>query len=808
VAVTVLLATFSLHVVAAWTAVRLACSSRRLSWTALALAIVLMCLWRGAAAYDVVTYRMPVDLGTELLAAVISVLTIVGMRTASAAYADLRRGHLALRRSEDRQRALVENATDAIVVIDQKGTIAYANPAVESVFGYPPDQLVGRAFTQLAPVAPDLAPAFDRATPHGTQRSVRDRTVCVKGVHASGRILELEATFGEHEENGAIKRTGILRDVTAREKLQAQLRTSEERYLLASRGANDGIWDWDLKTDEIFFSPRWKSMLGIADSDACSTPVAWFERIHSQDAGAMRARLKAHLESRSEHFECEYRIRHTDKSFRWMLCRGLAVRDEAGTAYRIAGSQTDITARKHAEERLLYDALHDSLTGLPNRVLLLERLNRCLAQTRRRGGQPCAVLFVDLDRFKNVNDSLGHATGDRLLMEIARKLALCVRPADTVARLGGDEFAVLLEDVESGEAAIAIADRVLAALSESVQLDGHEIVTTASIGIVWGDPGYEKPDDLLRDADAAMYRAKELGKARYQVFDAQMHELARARLGLEADLRRAIERGEIEVAYQPIVSLVTGRTSGFEALARWNRNGRTISPEEFIPLAEETGLISGIDMLVMRRSLAQITAWQKRFKLSVPLTLSVNLSGRHLRDPKVVEHLGQILAEGNAAAGSIHLEITESWLLADDARTIQLLEELRGLGFKLVIDDFGTGYSSLSYLHRLPIDAVKLDRSFVHEMESSPERAAIVSTVVTLAKQLSLAVVAEGVETTAQVERLRHFGCDLAQGYFFSRPVEAESAAALVAREIDVLDRTARGRRLKHARKPGPRLVA
>jgi diguanylate cyclase (GGDEF)-like protein/PAS domain S-box-containing protein len=798
-AMAVLITALALHVVATWTAARLAWTSRRLSWTALALAIVLMTLWRSASAYDVATYAVPIDLGSELLAGVIASLTIVGLRTAS-------RAHAELRRSEDRHRAVFESAMDAIVVLDESERIVYANPGVASVFGHAPQALIGESFKRLAP---NPEPAFDRATPTGGRCNTRDRIAQLKGLHASGRLLDLEVTFGAHVEDGQVMRTGILRDVTEREELQAQLRRSEERYSLASRGANDGLWDWDLKQNLIFFSQRWKQMLGMRDGEPSSSPATWFGRIHHQDSDRVRARLMAHLSGEADHFECEHRMRHADGRYRWVLCRGLAVRDESGMPYRIAGSQTDITLRKEAEERLLHDALHDSLTGLPNRVLLLERLSRCLGQARRRGGQPFAVLFVDLDRFKNVNDSLGHATGDRLLIEVARKLELCVRPADTVARLGGDEFAILLDDVENCQVATSIADRVLASLSESVQLDGHDIVTTASIGITWGDPGYEKPDDLLRDADAAMYRAKALGKARYQLFDAQMHEQARARLDLETELRRAVEREEIEVHYQPIVSLATGRICGFEALARWTHDGRAVSPQEFIPLAEETGLIAGIDLGVMRKAFKQLAAWQNRFNLSEPLSVSVNLSGRHLLDPSVVERLSEVLAEAQPAPGTVRLEITESFLLADDPATIDLLERLRALGFKLVIDDFGTGYSSLSYLDRLPVDSVKLDRSFVHELETAADRAAIVRTVVALAKQLSLDVVAEGVETSAQLERLRQYGCDLAQGFFFSRPVDADSAAALVAREIDVLDATTRSdpppARVRGQR---PRLVA
>jgi diguanylate cyclase (GGDEF)-like protein/PAS domain S-box-containing protein len=691
---------------------------------------------------------------------------------------------------------------DAIVVIDAKGRMTYTNPAVESVFGYQPDELADRPFTLLAP---DAECIFQRSTP--TRGSVRERIVQMRGIHKDGRTLSLEASFGEELEDGGFTRTGIMRDVTERERLENQLRTSEERYSLASRGANDGIWDWDLVTNRIFFSSRWRSIAGLSETDPCSSPADWMGRIHPDDLSGVRRRLMAHIDGLSEHFEAEYRILHVDGLYRWVLCRGIAVRGEKGRAHRIAGSQTDITSRKSAEERLLHEVLHDALTGLPNRALLLDRLKRCLVQSRRRGEAPSAVLFVDLDRFKNVNDSLGHAVGDQLLIEVARKLTLGVRPEDTVARLGGDEFAILLEHLQNQQAGTEIVDRLLLSLSERVVIEGHELVTTASIGLVWADTQYRNAEDILRDADVAMYRAKERGKARCEVFDSRMHDIACSRLALEAELRRAVDHDTISVAYQPIVSLTTGRTAAFEALARWKLDGRDIPPSEFIPIAEESGLINAIEHRIMDLALRDLALMQRRVPAEPPLGMSLNLSGRHIRDPALLTRLREGLERASVAPGSVRLEITESWLLEDDALTAGILEEIRAIGFKLVIDDFGTGYSSLSYLHRLPIQAVKLDRSFVKEMDSSERRGTIISAVVNLAKQLSLETVAEGVETSAQVERLRRMGCDFVQGFFFSPAVDAETAVALVEREAEVLDGTARIDRLKLVRR-GRTLVA
>jgi diguanylate cyclase (GGDEF)-like protein/PAS domain S-box-containing protein len=459
---------------------------------------------------------------------------------------------------------------------------------------------------------------------------------------------------------------------------------------------------------------------------------------------------------------------------------------------------------RHAEARLVHHARHDSLTGQPNRVLFSDYLSHCLARVRHQGEQPCAVLLVDLDRFKNVNDSLGHAIGDRFLSEVAERLDACVRPGDMVARLGGDEFAILLERVADAKIATDLAECVLLALSHGIRLGEHEVVPSASVGVVLGSADYDGVDALMRDADVAMYRAKELGKGRYELFHARLQGHAETRLRLEAELRRAIDEDRIEVAYQPIVSLATGRTSGFEALARWARNGRDVPPAEFIPIAEETGLVGALERRVIRRALDQLAEWQRSFALPTPLSVNLNLSGRHLDDADLPDFLRRGLEAAGLAAGSVRLEITESWLMKDDAATQELLSELKRIGFKLAIDDFGTGYSSLSYLHRLPVDVVKLDRSFVCEMESSAQRSAIVETMVNLAKQLSLDVVAEGVESVSQIDSLRRFGCDLAQGFFFSQPVDATAAGKLLAREIDVLDGHARAEQAAGSERSGP----
>jgi diguanylate cyclase (GGDEF)-like protein/PAS domain S-box-containing protein len=551
------------------------------------------------------------------------------------------------------------------------------------------------------------------------------------------------------------------------------LRESEERYALAARGANDGLWDWNLKTDRVYFSPRWKYMLGCAECEIGEGPCEWFDRVHADDLEGLRSALAAHIDGRVAHFEHELRVRHKDGSFRWMLSRALAVRDEAGKATRIAGSQTDITERKLAEERLLHDAFHDALTGLRNRTLFIDRLSRSLRRARHSEETTFAVLFLDLDRFKVVNDSLGHMVGDQLLMAIARRLEACLRPTDTVARLGGDEFAILLDDIRDVTDATRIADRIHRELTQPFQLNGQEVFTTASIGIAVSAAHYERADDLLRDADMAMYRAKSLGKARHEMYDTEMHSRAVAVLQLESDLRRAVEAQEFLVYYQPICSLETGKLTGAEALLRWQHPQRGIlSASDFVPLAEETGLIVPIGEWLLRAACAQIRHWQND---GYPeLRVLVNLSARQFQYPNIPGLIDRVLQETGMPAAALQLEITESVAMKNVGLSIATLKALHAMGVRISIDDFGTGYSSLSYLKRLPLDALKIDQSFVQHVTTHPDDAAITASITGLAHSLDLKVIAEGVETEEQLAFLRWQRCDEIQGHLITHPLPAE----------------------------------
>jgi diguanylate cyclase (GGDEF)-like protein/PAS domain S-box-containing protein len=573
-----------------------------------------------------------------------------------------------------------------------------------------------------------------------------------------------------------------IRYAIERKRAEMALHESQERYALAVSGAKDGIWDWDLEGDRIYFSPRWKAMLGFEDGQIGDAPSEWLGRIHPEDLPVVRNAISAHLLGQAPDFESEHRMLHRDGGYRWVLTRGLAVRKGSGEAYRMAGSLSDITARKAAEERLLHDAFHDPLTGLPNRALFMDRLGMAIVHAKRRLSYTFAVLFIDLDRFKNVNDSLGHSVGDELLIAVARRLESCLRPGDTVARLGGDEFTILLDEVTDVDHAVQVAQRLHREMARPFQVQGHEVFVTLSLGITLGAGGdYERPEDVLRDADTAMYGAKSSGKSRDAIFDRDMHDRAVALLRLETDLRLAIERSEFEIHYQPIISLTNGKIDAFEALLRWRHPGRgLLRPDSFVAVAEDTGLLVPIGWWVLREACRQLAEWQSLPWTGEDLAVTVNLSGKQFVQADLVPRIEEILRETGIRPGGLRLEITEGTIMEQAEDAIAKLLALRGFGVKLYIDDFGTGYSSLSYLHRLPVDALKIDRSFISEMNGGDDRSEIVGTIVTLARILRMDVAAEGIETAEQVSRLRALSCHYGQGYFFSEPLASIAAGGLI----------------------------
>ncbi|MGF1602247.1 MAG: EAL domain-containing protein [Thermosynechococcaceae cyanobacterium] len=661
--------------------------------------------------------------------------------------------------------SMAEMLPHPIVEMDMEGQITYLNPA---------------AIEQFPDLRQDTTHPLKAGLTAGFLKNLN---------HYYVREVEIGHHFYEQSIH-CIPQSQLIRsyliDITQRKHIEQILRKSEERYAAAARGANDGLWDWDLNHNTIYFSPRWKAMIGYEDQDLSDQGEEWFGRIHRDDYIQVKNELERHISGRSPHFETEYRLQHRNGDYRWFRSRGLVCLDSQQKPYRIAGSQTDITEYHLAREQLLHDAFYDSMTGLPNRVCLVDRISQALKQGKHHQHESCAVLFIDLDRFKVINDSLGHMLGDRLLIEVAHRLSSCLRKEDTVARLGGDEFVLLINNICDRNAAICTAQRIQDSLKTGFNLGGQEVFTTASIGIALGNPHYESAEDLLRDADAAMYQAKRQGKNQYILFQDTMHTQAVELLQLETDLRRAIERQEFQLHYQPIVEIRTHTIIGFEALARWQHPDRgLVPPSDFIPLAEDTGMIVPLGEWLLREACQQMQQWQQQFPREVPLSISVNISSCQFAQADFVSGLCDILAEHPIAEGSLKLEITEG-VIMEQAETVAIkLNQLKALGIRLSIDDFGTGYSSLSYLQTFPVDTLKVDRSFVMKM-GHPDSCEIVKTIIMLAHNLKLDVIAEGVETLAQSKLLKEMNCEYAQGYLYSRPVSHSAVKGLLSNPLDL----------------------
>jgi diguanylate cyclase (GGDEF)-like protein/PAS domain S-box-containing protein len=571
-------------------------------------------------------------------------------------------------------------------------------------------------------------------------------------------------------------------EIAERKRVEIALRESEERYALAMRGANDGIWDWDLKTNRVYYSTRWKAMLGYEDDEVGESPNEWFTRVHMDDREDVQREITKTLRGANEHFQCEHRMNHKNGSFHWMLSRAIAVWDDKGAPIRMVGSLSDINDRKYAEAKLSHNAFHDTLTDLPNRTLFMDHLGLAIQRSKRKGAFQYGVLFIDLDRFKDINDSLGHMIGDQLLVAIAKMLQQELRSTDTVARFGGDEFVILLEDVNDTNDIIMVASRILSRFSVPFYMQNNEVYMNASIGVVVNTSSYENPEDVLRDADIAMYQAKMLGRGRYEIFEPNMRDRILDRLMLENDLRFSFERKELCLVYQPIVSITDQRITGFEALIRWQHPERGIlSPGDFIPLAEETGLILPIGRWVLQESCRQLKAWQEEFQQDPPLTISVNVSGKQLAQADFFDQVIEALRISDLDPHTLKLEITESAIMDNLDFALDMFNRLREQGIQVQVDDFGIGYSSLSYLSHFPIDALKIDRSFVRLINQDVTCNKIVQTIIMLAHGLEIGVIAEGVEIADQWEQVKNLGCEQAQGYFIARPSSKEIMEKILA---------------------------
>jgi diguanylate cyclase (GGDEF)-like protein/PAS domain S-box-containing protein len=574
--------------------------------------------------------------------------------------------------------------------------------------------------------------------------------------------------------------TRAIRYAIERKRIAEQLRESQERYQVAIQGANDGIWDWNLKTNRIFFSARWKSMLGYQENEIPNQPEEWFKRVHPEDLYAVRQALADHVQGINPLFESEYRILHKLNHYIWALARGSLIRDIHNQPARLAGSQTDISSRKTAEERLQYDAVHDTLTGLPNRTLFMDRLAQALERKKRHPDYLFAVLYIDLDHFKDVNDNHGHPVGDQLLIAYGQKVATCLRSIDTVSRLGGDEFAILLDDIKQLSYAPEVADRIQKECKTPFNLEGQEIIISASIGIVPSTLDHDLSEDILRDADIAMYQAKTLGRSCYSLFEAPMRQRLVTRVELGNDLRKALENQEFHIHYQPIIALKSWKILGFEALCRWNHPQRgSIPPKEFIPIAEDSGFINTLGMWVLRQACQQMQEWHTQYPINPPICIHVNISGKQFHQPDLVENIQHILAETHLDAKYLNLEITENLFVEYDEAFNTALARLTEMGIKLQIDDFGTGYSSFNYLQRLPVSTIKIDSIFIANMKTGNNNTEIVRSIIGMARSLGMGAIAEGVETAEQMAELQEINCESGQGFYISRPV-----SSAIGREI------------------------
>ena len=589
------------------------------------------------------------------------------------------------------------------------------------------------------------------------------------------------------------ERERLEKEKRRRANLEKQSKT-EERSQLAIEGASDGHWYWDLEADKVYFSAQWASMLGFDEKDIGNNPDEWFDRVHPTHLPELKGALAKHLYGNSDQFQCEYQILHRDGLYLWVVSRGMALRNTNGTPTAIAGAQIDITPLITVEKKIVDDAFRDKLTGLPNREACVVRLERCLDLLRETRSYLFAVMFLDLDRFKVVNDTFGHLIGDQLLAAVAGRIQSCMRKnrGDTVGRFGGDEFVVLLEELGNRDEALEVAQRITEAIAQPFQLGEHEIVTATSIGIAFGDSTTQQAEDLLRNADTAMYQAKSRAKGGVQAFTPDMRNQVVRACQLSTELSKAIANEELLLHYQPVISLRTGTIVGVEALLRWRRpGGERVGPTEFIPLAEETGLIDEIGEWALQTACEQNASWQR--KGISPIRISVNVSAHQLRRPTFPEKVDGILKEVGLDPQWVELELTESAFISDVLNhgepQVTVMRKLSKSGIRLSIDDFGVGYSSLSQLRRFPFTTLKIDRSFVAGLAKDQKSGAVARGLVGLAHSMGLVVTAEGVESEKQLSFFRAEGCDYVQGYLASWPLSADKLGDLLRSDFHLFNR-------------------
>lgn len=680
----------------------------------------------------------------------------------------------ALRASEARYKSIMEHSPDAILILDlEQGHFVEVNNRATAMLGYSRSELLEKSFLDIS----------QRGQAGGQSADVlwRER----QNEASNGYFLPFEWFLKFQNGNliiGEVRITALsdlqdnllrisIIDITHRKEMEEKLRRSEERYALAARAANDGLWDWDMNQDTMYLSDRLLELLGYGPEFDGNRLELWKNSILPADQDGVYQKMEDHFEGRTEQFQAEFRMVKKDTSRIWVVSRGLALLGPDRMPYRFVGSISDISDRKKAEEKLVYEAYHDPLTGLPNRSMFLEFLEEKLKQLSRRpdsADQGFAVMFLDLDRFKVINDSLGHYLGDKFLHQVAERLRSSLENDILLASLGSDEFVIFTDHFTDGRHPLELADSLHRCLRAPFYLAGQVIYTTASIGITFSDSNtYGEAEELLRDADIALHRAKELGRNRFEIFARDMHSSTLSFLQLETDLRLALAAEELEVYYQPQVEVRSNRVMGFEALIRWRHHSKGfIGPASFIPLAEETGLILEIGDYILETACRQMQEWHS---LGFDdLKISVNCSARQFNQKDLSEKIGQILRDTRLDPSYLELELTESIVIGEEGQIIDTLQRLHNLGIDLAIDDFGTGYSSLAYLKKFPIDTLKIDQAFIRDVLTDPGDAAITTAIIGLARSLNLNVIAEGVETRSHLDFLEQNNCYQVQGYYFS----------------------------------------
>jgi diguanylate cyclase (GGDEF)-like protein/PAS domain S-box-containing protein len=688
----------------------------------------------------------------------------------------------ALRDSEDRLQRVLDALPMAAYTCDTDGLITYFNARAVELWGRSPrlgdseDRFCGSFRLFL----PDGSPvSHDRswtAIALAERRAIHRQETVIERPDGSRRTVLAHASPLYERAGRLTGAVNVLVDITERKAMEEALRESNERFQLVARATTDSVWDWDIRRNTFRQYNHFDSSIGERSTDSGEIP--WTERVHPDDLERVMDGVFAAIEGKENTWSDEYRLRRRDGSYAQVEDRGFIIRDGQGRPVRMVGATLDITERKVAEARIEALAYHDPLTGLPNRALLLDRLTQTLARAEREE-LSSAVLFLDLDRFKAINDSLGHAVGDELLRQAAERLRTAIRKEDTVARIGGDEFVILMAEIRNAENAAGIASKVLAALRVPFVIEEHELSVSASCGIAISPADGTEAPVLLQRADTALYQCKADGGGGYRLFDREIDRRAHARLQLEQGLRRAIEHGEFLLHYQAQIDLANGTVTGAEALVRWQHpEGRLVAPGEFIPLAENMGYIGAIGEWVLREACTEALRWPPA------LRVSVNVCARQLTQPDFTATVREILEETEFPPGRLEIEITESTLMSDPARAIATLGELQELGIQIAMDDFGTGYSSLGQLKRLPLQRLKIDKSFVQDVPDDPNEVVIVEAILGLARQLKRSVVAEGVETKSQLDFLRKRGCDEAQGYLIAKPVPAAEFRASLGGSI------------------------